>query len=297
MVNIGFIGAGNMGLPMLTNLVEAGHIVTAFDLSKGALNAASLAGAKIGSSLESAVTGNDVIITMLPAGKQVKAAYLGESGVISMADSNAILIDCSTIDVTTAREVCDKASQRGLDMIDAPVSGGVAGAAAGTLTFMVGGTQEAFDRAKSMLDPMAKTVVYAGPSGNGQAAKICNNMMLAAGMIVTSEAFCLADKLGLDRTTMFEIVSQATGQCWALTNYCPAPGPLPSSPANNGYKPGFTAAMMDKDLKLANNVAKETGANTPIGAVAAELYDNFCSDGNGDLDFSAIFLKIIQEEK
>jgi len=297
MVEIGFIGAGNMGLPMLANLVGAGHIVTVYDLSENAMKAASLSGAKKGDSLASTVVGNDVIITMLPAGKQVKATYMGENGVLSMAGNNALLIDCSTIDVITAREVCDKALQKGLDMIDAPVSGGVVGAAAGKLTFMVGGSQRAFDRAKSILDPMAKTVVYAGPSGNGQAAKICNNMMLAAGMIVTSEAFSLADKLGLDRETMFKIVSQATGQCWALTNYCPVPGPLPTSPANNGYKPGFTAAMMDKDLKLAKNAAKEMGANTPIGAVAAELYDNFCSDGNGDLDFSAIFLKIIEENK
>jgi 3-hydroxyisobutyrate dehydrogenase len=229
------------------------------------------------------------VITMLPAGTHVRDVYMGDGGVLERAGEEALLIDCSTIDVTTAREICEAAAGRGLEMVDAPVSGGVAGAAAGTLTFMVGGTESAFARAEPVLEPMAKAVVHAGPSGNGQAAKVCNNMMLAASMIVTSEAFALADRLGLERQTMFDIVSTATGQCWALTSYCPVPGPVPASPANRDYQPGFTAAMMNKDLKLAQQAAEAAGAATPIGAEAARLYDEFCADGNDELDFSAIF--------
>jgi 3-hydroxyisobutyrate dehydrogenase len=294
MAEIGFIGAGNMGGPMLANLVKAGHSVTAFDLSQAACDAAKEAGAAIAASHGDAAAGRDAVITMLPAGQHVREVYMGEGGVLARAAEGTLLIDCSTIDVTTAREVCAAAAAQGLEMLDAPVSGGTAGAAAGALTFMVGGTESAFARAGALLEPMAKTVVHAGPSGNGQTAKICNNMMLAAGMIVTSEAFALADRLGLERQTMFDIVSTATGQCWALTSYCPVPGPVPASPANRDYQPGFTAAMMDKDLKLAQQAAEAAGAATPIGAEAARLYDRFCAEGNGALDFSGIF-KLINE--
>jgi len=289
MAEIGFIGAGNMGGPMLVNLIKAGQTVTVFDLSRAALDAALAAGATLAESPGAAAAGRDVVITMLPAGSHVRDVYMGEGGVLARAAEGALLIDCSTIDVTTAREVSEAAAARGLEMLDAPVSGGVAGAAAGTLTFMVGGAESAFARAEAVLAPMAKAVVHAGPSGNGQTAKICNNMMLAAAMIVTSEAFCLADRLGLERQTMFDIVSSATGQCWALTSYCPVPGPVPASPANRDYQPGFTAAMMNKDLKLAQQAAEEAGAATPLGAQAARLYDEFCAAGNEALDFSAIF--------
>ena len=289
MAKIGFIGAGNMGGPMLANLVKAGHSVSTFDLSHEALEAAKGAGSAIAASHGEAAAGRDAVITMLPAGQQVRDVYMGEDGVLERAAEGTLLIDCSTIDVTTAREVCEAASASGLEMLDAPVSGGTAGAAAGVLTFMVGGTESAFARCEPILEPMAKIVVYAGPPGNGQTAKICNNMMLAAGMIVTSEAFALADRLGLKRQTMFDIVNTATGQCWALSSYCPVPGPVPASPANRDYQPGFTVAMMDKDLKLAQQAAEAAGALTPIGAEAARLYEEFCLQGNGALDFSGIF--------
>ena len=283
-----------MGGPMLANLVKAGHAVTAFDLAQAALDAAQGAGAALATTPGDAAAGRDTVITMLPAGTHVHEVYTSAGGVLERAAEGTLLIDCSTIDVTTARAVCQAAAARGLEMLDAPVSGGVAGAAAGALTFMVGGTDSAFARAEPVLEPMAKTVVHAGPSGNGQTAKICNNMMLAAGMIVTSEAFALADRLGLERQTMFDIVSSATGQCWALTSYCPVPGPVPTSPANRDYQPGFTAAMMNKDLKLAQQAAESAGAATPIGAEAARLYAKFCDAGNESLDFSAIFKLIDQ---
>ena len=294
MAEIGFIGAGNMGGPMLANLVKAGHAVTVFDLVQSALDAAEGAGAALAATPGGAAAGRDAVITMLPAGAHVRDVYTAAGGVLERAAEGTLLIDCSTIDVTTAREVCQAATARGLDMVDAPVSGGVAGAAAGALTFMVGGSASAFARAEPVLAPMAKAVVHAGPSGNGQTAKICNNMMLAAGMIVTSEAFALADRLGLERQTMFDIVASATGQCWALTGYCPVPGPVPASPANRDYQPGFTAAMMNKDLKLAQQAAESAGAATPIGAEAARLYDEFCAAGNESLDFSAIFKLVDQ---
>ena len=289
MAEIGFIGAGNMGGPMLANLIKAGHAVSVFDLSQEALEGAQAAGATVAASPGDAAAGRDTVITMLPAGAHVRAVYMDEGGVLERAGEGTLLIDCSTIDVTTAREVSEAAAARGLEMLDAPVSGGVAGAARGALTFMVGGSESAFARAEPVLEPMAKAVVHAGPSGNGQAAKVCNNMMLAASMIVTSEAFALADRLGLERQTMFDIVSSATGQCWALTSYCPVPGPVPASPANRDYQPGFTAAMMNKDLKLAQQAAAAAGAATPIGAEAARLYDEFCAAGNEALDFSGIF--------
>ena len=229
MKKLGFIGLGMMGKPMARNLLKAGYEVTVLDLNAAVVDELVSESAVRAENPSQVMDRCEAVITMLPAGAQVREVYTAESGVVERATEGTLLVDCSTIDVTTAREVCQAAAARGLDMLDAPVSGGVAGAAAGTLTFMVGGTESAFARAEPVLEPMAKTVVHAGPSGNGQTAKICNNMMLAAGMIVTSEAFALADRLGLERQTMFDIVSGATGQCWALTSYCPVPGPVPAS--------------------------------------------------------------------
>ena len=288
MAKIGFIGLGNMGLPMAQNLLKAGHAVTGFDLAKPTL--AKLASAK-GSAVDSVPAvcrGAEVIITMLPAGAHVRAVYSGEDGVIANANERALLIDCSTIDVATARAVAGAAAERGLDMLDAPVSGGVGGAQAGTLTFMVGGSDAAFARAQPILAAMGKTIVHAGGSGNGQAAKICNNMILGASMIAVSEGFLLAEKLGLDAQKLFEIASKSSAQCWSLTTYCPVPGPVPTSPANRGYQAGFTAAMMLKDLKLAQEAAQANGASTPLGAEAAALYGLYAAHGLGSEDFSGI---------
>jgi 3-hydroxyisobutyrate dehydrogenase len=229
-----------------------------------------------------------VVITMLPAGPHVRAVYLGPNGIIENANKGTLLIDCSTIDVTTAREVSAAAEARGLMMLDAPVSGGVGGAAAATLTFMVGGSERAFERAMSILGKMGKTIVHAGGAGNGQAAKICNNMILGVSMIAVSEAFLLAEKLGLDKQRLFEIASKSSGSCWSLTNYCPVPGPVPTSPANRDYQAGFTAAMMLKDLTLAQDAANAAGVATPMGAEAAALYRLYVGQGAAAKDFSGI---------
>jgi 3-hydroxyisobutyrate dehydrogenase len=225
---------------------------------------------------------------MLPAGEHVRDVYGAAGGVIAAATAGTLLIDSSTIDVTTAREVAARAAEKGLAMVDAPVSGGVGGAQAGTLTFMVGGTDDAFARARPILEHMGRTIVHAGGSGNGQAAKICNNMILGVSMIAVSEAFLLAEKLGLDAQRLFDISSKSSGQCWSMTSYCPVPGPVPTSPANRDYQAGFTAAMMLKDLKLAQNAAHGAGAATPLGAAAAGLYDSFAGEGHAGEDFSAI---------
>jgi 3-hydroxyisobutyrate dehydrogenase len=288
MAKIGFIGVGNMGGPMVSNLVKAGHAVTAFDLSTEALKAVSEAGASVGEDVADTAGARDVVITMLPAGDHVKAVYRGEDGVLAAAAPGTLLIDCSTIDVGTAREVCADAKTKGFEQLDAPVSGGVAGAAAGTLTFMAGGTDEAFARAEPILQNMGKTIVHAGPSGNGQVAKMCNNMMLAVNMIGTCEAFSLAERLGLDKQKLFDISSTASGQSWAMTSYCPVPGPVPNSPANRDFEAGFTAAMMLKDLRLALAGATASGASVPLGAEAAQLYAMFCNAGNEALDYSGI---------
>ncbi len=295
MAEIGFIGVGNMGGPMVRNLAEAGHAVTAFDLSAPALDAAREAGAAAAESVGEAAAGRAVVITMLPAGAQVSAVYLDEDGVLSAAPPDALLIDCSTIDVDTARAVAAAAAESGRSLLDAPVSGGVAGAAAGTLTFMVGGEATAVARAEPVLNDMGKAVVHAGPSGAGQTAKVCNNLILAVSMIGVCEAFGLADRLGLERQTLFDIVSKATGQCWALTSYCPVPGPVPTAPSNRDYAPGFTAAMMLKDLRLAQAAAASAGAASPLGAEAAALYTLFCNAGSGADDFSGIMKMIGQE--
>jgi 3-hydroxyisobutyrate dehydrogenase len=288
MTTIGFIGLGNMGLPMAHNLLKAGHAVNGFDVQSAPVERFAAAGGKVATSLADACSGANVVITMLPAGEQVRASYLGASGVIAHANPATLLIDSSTIDVATARAVWEAADQRGLAMLDAPVSGGVGGAQAGTLTFMVGGTEEGFARAKPILEAMGKTIVHAGGAGNGQAAKICNNMILGVSMIVVAEAFLLAEKVGLDAQKLFDISAKSSGQCWSMTSYCPVPGPVPSSPANRNYKAGFTATMMLKDLKLAQEAARACGAVTPLGAGAAALYGQYVEEGGGAEDFSGI---------
>ncbi len=292
MARIAFIGLGNMGRPMAGNLVKAGHTVTGFDLADANVTAAAADGIQAAESLVAAVDGCDAAITMLPAGPQVADVYGREDGVLANAPSGTLLIDCSTIDVATSRDVHRLAAGAGCRMVDAPVSGGVGGAQAGTLTFMVGGETDAFASAQPILAAMGKTIVHAGGAGNGQAAKICNNMVLGITMIAVSEAFALADGLGLDRQALFDISSKASGQCWSLTTYCPVPGPVPTSPANRDYQPGFTAAMMLKDLKLAQQAANISGTTTPLGAAAASLYGLFCKGGNETLDFSGIFKMI-----
>ena len=287
MAKIGFIGLGNMGLPMALNLVKAGHAVTGFDLSPKGVDALKSAGGSAAKSITAIAADCEIVITMLPAGKEVREVYLTD-GAIERAKPGTLLIDCSTIDVETARAVAAAAEAKGLDMLDAPVSGGVGGAQAGSLTFMVGGKEAAFAKAKPVLEAMGKTIVHAGGAGNGQAAKICNNMILGVSMIAVSEAFVLAERLGLDHQKLFDIAAKSSGQCWSMTSYCPVPGPVPTSPANRDYQAGFTAAMMLKDLKLAQDAARTAGAATPLGAEAAALYDLFCAHGHAAKDFSGI---------
>jgi 3-hydroxyisobutyrate dehydrogenase len=288
MSRIAFIGLGNMGLPMAQNLIKAGHQVEGVDLNPASIEKLKAAGGTSVEFAKVAAARADVVITMLPAGKHVRDVYLGPGGIVENANLGTLLIDCSTIDVDTAREVAAAAEARGLLMLDAPVSGGVSGAAAGTLTFMVGGSVRAFTRAQSILEKMGKTIVHAGLAGTGQAAKICNNMILGISMIAVSEAFVLAEKLGLDHQKLFDISSKSSGQCWSLTTYCPVPGPVPASPANRDYQPGFTAAMMLKDLRLAQEAAKASGANTPLGADAERIYSSYADSGEAGRDFSGI---------
>jgi 3-hydroxyisobutyrate dehydrogenase len=286
MFTIAFLGLGAMGAGMAANLARAGHRVRAFDLSPEAMARAAAAGLAPAGSGAEAASGADAIITMLPAGAHVRAAYEGE--LFDAARSDAILIDCSTIDVMTARALGEAAAARGLLMVDAPVSGGVAAAQGGTLTFMVGGPEAAFARAEPLLSAMGRAVIHAGGPGAGQAAKICNNMLLAIGMIGTCEAFTLARALGLDDQTFFDIASKASGQCWSLTSYCPVPGPVPTSPANRGWQAGFQSALMLKDLRLAMEAARATGAATPMGAQAEALYALFNRLADPATDFSGI---------
>jgi 3-hydroxyisobutyrate dehydrogenase len=266
MARIGFVGLGNMGLPMALNLVKAGHAVSGFDVNAAAMDTLAAAGGQPTSRPSAEV---DIVMTMLPSGVEVREVYVEAGGVLDTASPDTLLIDCSTIDVDVARAVA-------------------AAAQASTLTFMVGGPQAAFARAKPLLEAMGKTIVHAGSAGNGQAAKICNNMILGISMIAVSEAFVLAEKLGLDHQKLFDIASRSSGQCWSLTNYCPVPGPVPTSPANRDYQPGFTAAMMLKDLKLAQDAARAAGATTPLGAEAAALYGLYVAHGAGHGDFSGI---------
>jgi 3-hydroxyisobutyrate dehydrogenase len=288
MARIGFIGLGNMGLPMAQNLIKAGHQVEGVDVNPAAIERLKAAGGTSVETAKIAAARADVVITMLPAGQQVRDVYLGPGGIIEDANPGTLLIDCSTIDVETARAVAAAAEKRDLLMLDAPVSGGVGGAAAGTLTFMVGGSERAFVRAESILQKMGKTIVHAGGPGNGQAAKICNNMILGISMIAVSEAFVLAEQLGLDHQKLFDISSKSSGQCWSLTSYCPVPGPVPTSPANRDYQAGFTAAMMLKDLKLAQEAAKASGAHTELGEHAARIYSQYADSGEAGKDFSGI---------
>lgn len=282
---IAFIGLGNMGGGMALNLVKAGHEVRAVDLSAEAIAKAVAGGAVDGGSVAEAVAGADIVVTMLPAGKHVRAVY---EDVFAAAAPGTLFLDCSTIDVDSARAVGADAAGKGFDMVDAPVSGGTAAADGGTLTFMVGGSAEAFARAEPFLQAMGKAVIHAGDGGAGQAAKICNNMLLAITMIGTCEAFAMAEKLGLDQQTFFDISSRASGQSWSMTSYCPVPGPVPTSPANRDYEPGFATAMMLKDLKLAMGAAASADASTPMGALAEALYQAYALQGNSIKDFSGI---------
>ncbi len=286
MARIAFIGLGNMGGGMAANLVRAGHQVTAFDLAADAMARATEAGCTPATSAADAARDVDAVVTMLPAGKHVAAVYAGS--VVPAAAPGTLFLDCSTIDVGTARSTAAGATAQGFAMVDAPVSGGIAAANAGTLTFMVGGSQQAFARAEPLLQAMGKVVIHAGEAGAGQAAKICNNMLLGASMIATAEAFVLAEKLGLDLQTFFDISSKASGQCWSMTSYCPVPGPVPASPANRDYEGGFAAALMLKDLKLAVEAAAAAGGSVPMAAQAESLYQRVVGLGGGSRDFSAI---------
>jgi 3-hydroxyisobutyrate dehydrogenase len=294
MPNIGFIGLGNMGAPMAANLLKSGDHVVGFDVIAAARQASAQLGVEIASSAKASVEGADIVITMLPAGEHVRAVW---AEILPAAKRGALFIDCSTIDVTSARAAHVLAAERGIASLDAPVSGGVAGAKAATLTFMVGGTAEAFARGKPVLERMGKRVVHCGDAGNGQAAKICNNMILGASMIAVSEAFVLGEKLGLSHQALFDVASASSGQCWSLTSYCPVPGPVPASPANNAYKPGFAAALMLKDLKLAREAAQAVQARTAIGAHAAEIYDRYAAAGHSGSDFSGIINFVREESK
>jgi 3-hydroxyisobutyrate dehydrogenase len=292
MARIGFIGLGNMGGGMAANLAKAGHEVVAFDLSEDALLRAEARGCLRAASAREAVEGAQAVITMLPAGRHVREVY--EASVVGLAPASAILIDCSTIDIATARQVIDSAEKSGHAMVDAPVSGGIAAAEGGTLTFMVGGSDEAFERARPLLEVMGKAVIHAGTAGAGQAAKMCNNMLLGASMIATCETFVLARKLGLDLQTFFDISSKASGQCWSMTSYCPVPGVGPQTPADRDYEGGFASALMLKDLRLAMDAASGVDAYTPMGAHAEELYTRFADLGGSSKDFSAI-IKMIDD--
>jgi 3-hydroxyisobutyrate dehydrogenase len=285
MTSIAFIGLGNMGNPMAANLVKAGHAVTGFDLVAANLDVARGNGLTIAKDAAAAVKDADVVITMLPAGKHVLSVYADIAG---KAKKGALFIDSSTIDVESARKAHAIAAGHGLLSVDAPVSGGTGGATAGTLTFMAGGAKEAFAKAEPVLEPMAGRIVHCGDAGAGQAAKICNNMILGISMIGVGEAFVLAEKLGLSHQALFDVASTSSGQCWSITSYCPVPGPVPTSPANKGYKPGFAAALMLKDLKLSQEAAQAAGAVTPLGAEATQLYALFNAMGNADVDFSGI---------
>src|SRR5258705_7638894 len=285
MASIAFIGLGNMGGPMAANLVKAGHKVTAFDLVAASRDQARSDGAAIAESSVAAVKGANVVITMLPAGKHVISVW---TAALPAMKKGTLIIDCSTIDVESAKQAHTLAAKHGLASVDAPVSGGTGGARGATLTFMCGGDDKAFAAAKPVLENMGKKLVHCGTAGAGQAAKICNNMMLAISMIGVGEAFVLAEKLGLSHQALFDVASTSSGQCWALTSYCPVPGPVPASPANNGYKPGFASALMVKDLKLAQDAANAAGAATPLGKHAQQLYKAFDAAGHGGVDFSGI---------
>jgi 3-hydroxyisobutyrate dehydrogenase len=285
MTHIAFIGLGNMGGPMAANLVKAGHHVVGFDLVESSRQAAAEAGVKIAATAAEATADAEVVITMLPAGKHVRSVW---AALLPVARKGSLFIDCSTVDVDSARAVHELAKQAGVASLDAPVSGGTGGAKNATLTFMAGGEAAAFETGKMILEKMGKKIVHCGGAGAGQAAKICNNMILGISMIGVSEAFVLAEKLGLSHQALFDVASTSSGQCWSLTTYCPVPGPVPTSPANNAYKPGFAADLMLKDLRLSQEAAMSSGASTPMGAAATQLYALFQAAGHGSDDFSGV---------
>ena len=286
MTVIGFIGLGNMGTPMAANLVKAGHMVRGYDLVSSIRSLAEEAGIEWAADAASAARGAEVVVTMLPAGQHVISAY--EGGLLAASTPGTLFIDCSTIDPASARRAHAAAEAAGMASVDAPVSGGTGGAAAGTLTFMAGGADTAFARAQPLLEVMGKRIVHCGGPGAGQAAKICNNMILGASMIAVCEAFVLAEKLGLSHQALFDVASTSSGQCWSLTTYCPVPGPVPGSPANNGYKPGFATGLMLKDLRLSQDAARDAGADTALGRHARDLYATFADAGAAGTDFSGI---------
>jgi 3-hydroxyisobutyrate dehydrogenase len=294
MPNIGFIGVGHMGGPMARNLIKAGHPVTVFDPSAENAQAMTKAGAKQAASLVELAAASDIVISMLPSGRELRVAYLDNDGVVAHAKAGALLIDCSTTDVDSARAVADAAKKRNLQFLDSPVSGGVAGAEAGTLTFMTGGEDAAVEAARPILMAMGKNVIHTGACGSGQAAKICNNLILGISMIGVCEAFVLAEHLGLSADKLFAVSSTSSGQCWSLTSYCPAPGPVPAAPSNRNYQPGFTAKMMLKDLRLASDAAGKNNQAIELGDLAKQLYERFVQEGSGDLDFSGIIQAIRQ---
>lgn len=287
---IAFIGLGNMGLPMAKNLVKAGHKVWGYDIVPAAIEAAQKAGINVPKNVVEAIAGADIVISMLPNGKLVLEFY--ESGVLEIATSGTLFIDSSTIDVASARRAHELVEKAGMLGLDAPVSGGVGGAAAGSLTFMAGGNEKAFIRARPILELMGQKIVHCGGAGAGQAAKICNNMILGISMIAVGEAFVLGEKLGLSHQALFDVASTSSGQCWSLTTYCPVPGPVPTSPSNNDYKPGFAAALMLKDLLLSQEAANAAQADTALGRHASKIYEKFVSQGHGGDDFSAIIREI-----
>ena len=290
MATIGFIGLGNMGAPMAANLVKAGHKVSGYDTNPAALRGLKEAGGTLADSAAEAAKDAEFVITMLPAGEHVREVWLHQGGLIEAVQAaKPLLIDCSTIDVESARTVTAAASEAGLDMLDAPVSGGTVGAANATLTFMVGGAEAAFARGLPVLQAMGKNIFHAGGPGAGQAVKICNNMMLAINMVGVAEGFLLGQKLGLDWTKLHEITSTATSQSWALTSYCPAPGPVPAAPSNRDYAPGFMAALMLKDMKLSQAAAEATSSPTPLAAHALQFYQAVVDAGDGAKDFSVVF--------
>jgi 3-hydroxyisobutyrate dehydrogenase len=294
MPTIGFIGLGNMGAPMAANLVKSGGHVRGFDIVPAARDASARDGVQIVANARSAVEDAEVIITMLPGGEHVLAVW---NDIVPRARQGTLFIDCSTIDVASARKAHALAAARGIATLDAPVSGGVGGAKAATLTFMVGGSEHAFARGKPVLEHMGKRIVHCGEAGNGQVAKICNNLILGASMIAVSEAFVLGEKLGLSHQALFDVVSGSSGQCWSLTSYCPVPGPVPASPANNDYQAGFTAALMLKDLNLAKQAAQSAGVAAALGAHAGEIYAQFAEQGRSAQDFSAIVNLVREQSK
>ncbi len=294
MSSIGFIGLGNMGAPMAANLVKAGRHVLGFDVVAASLAASARDGVQIAASARATVENADIVVTMLPAGEHVLSVW---NDIVPVARQGTLFIDCSTIDVASARKAHALAAARGIATLDAPVSGGVGGAKAATLTFMVGGSSHAFERGKPVLERMGKRIVHCGEAGNGQVAKICNNMILGISMIGVSEAFVLGERLGLSHQALFDVASASSGQCWSLTSYCPVPGPVPASPANTAYKPGFAAALMLKDLKLAREAAESVKAHTALGAHAAQIYDEMAQQGHGGDDFSGIINLVREQSK